>query len=120
MSYSVFKLTSAGSLNLTPIGNSPNMFCHGWVIYNTAAAARFVKLYWGAPGTFRGGGDMPTVGTDIPALTIGIPATTSAQINLPDGVGNLGYMFMATTVNAADTDATAVTAGDLILSIFYG
>lgn len=121
MQPSVFKITSAASVNLTqPLGTVPSADLYGYEIYNTNVAARFVKFYWGAPGTFSGGGDTPTVGTDVPKITIQVPATGKASSNYACPVGGPGTMFMAMTVNAADTDATAVGAGDLIASIFVG
>lgn len=112
MQPSVFKITFAASVNLTqPLGTVPSADLYGYEI---------VKFYWGAPGTFSGGGDTPTVGTDVPKITIQVPATGKASSNYACPVGGPGTMFMAMTVNAADTDATAVGAGDLIASIFVG
>lgn len=121
---SVFKLSSTNSTNLTMIGNSPNIDCYGWNIVNTNAAARFVKLYWGSPGKWSSSGETPTVGTDIPSITIEVPAlgttTGSTTAYFPGGLGNNGYMWMATTTTAPDNASTAVGAGDLLISIFFG
>ncbi|MDE2098339.1 MAG: hypothetical protein KGL39_13885 [Patescibacteria group bacterium] len=232
---SPFHLTAAASVNLTQLGNMAHAGLWGYSIVNTALSTRFVKFYWGPPGTFSGGGDTPTVGTDIPAITLAIPpvsglgtplaaptlssvaggslaaatyftkityvnntgetlaspesslavalanllvvsspsasanatgynvyvststgtetkqnsipisigtnwteptsglvagsalpSANTAEVasdvvqNMATGVAGQGNMFMATTVNAADTDATAVTAGDLIISLFIG
>ncbi len=118
MSARVFKLTSGASLNLTEVGQGPQKLT-GYEIYNTAAAARFVKLYWGVPGQFSSSGDKPTVGTDVPNITIQVGATAPARQSYSEGLQNSGNLFLATTVNAADTDATTVSAGDLIISLFY-
>lgn len=121
MAASIFKLTSSASTNLTSInGTTPNTDLYGYEIYNTNAAARFVKLYWGPPGSFSGGGDSPTVGTDKPAMTIQVGATAPARASFPTGIGGPGTMFMAMTTGAADTDNTAVGAGDLIASLMIG
>lgn len=114
----VFKLTSGASLNETQIGGT-GAALRGWYIYNTNAAARFVKFWWGAPGTFSSNGDKPVVGTDPPQLTIQIPATgkDTQALNVPTGNGK--NMFMATTTGAADTDNTAVGSGDLIISVYF-
>ena len=120
MSYPIFKLTSLNTTNLNQIGQNQNTDLYGWAIVNTNAAARYVKLYWGVPGKFSGGKDFPTVGTDIPTITIECtPAGTSIN-SFSKGIGNQGSLFMAMTTLPADTDATAVGAGDLIASIFYG
>lgn len=117
---SIYKQTAAGGLNLTKIGGYTGIKCYGYNIVNTAAAARFVKLYWGPPGNWSSAGNTPTVGTDIPLVTILIPATSTVSVPFQQPIGNNGEMFMATTVLAADTDTTVVTAGDLISSIFFG
>lgn len=121
---SVFKLSSANTTNLTQIGVSPNMKCYGYNIVNTNAAARFVKLYWGSPGKWSSSGETPTVGTDVPSITIEVPAlgttTGSAGAYWDAGVGNQGYMWMATTTTAPDNASTAVGSGDLLISLFYG
>ena len=119
MSSAIFKLTAAGSTNLTRIGGDNGAVITGFEIYNTAAAARFVKLYWGAPGTFSSNADAPTVGTDVPNVTIGIPTVSAARQSYYSAPRGRGLLYLATTVNAADTDTTAVTAGDLIISLFY-
>jgi len=117
---SVFKLNSAASTNLTQIGNNTGIDCYGYNIVNTNAAVRCVKLYWGSPGKWSNSGETPTVGTDVPSVTIQVPATSTVSVFWERGVGNQGYMWMATTTTAADNSSTAVGAGDLIISIFYG
>ncbi|MDE2105121.1 MAG: hypothetical protein KGL39_48280 [Patescibacteria group bacterium] len=120
MSCSIFKLTSAATTNLTAIGNMPNTDLYGYNIVNTVASARYVKFYWGVPGHFSSSNDNPTVGTDTPLLTVQVPAsgTATAQFNIP--IGNNGSLFMATTTTAPDNGSTAVGAGDLIISIYFG
>lgn len=117
---SVFKNTSLASTNLLQVGNMTGIKCYGYNITNTNAAARFVKLWWGAPGTFSSSGDNPTVGTDVPLITIQVPATSTISNYWDTGVGNEGYMYMATTTTAPDSGNTAVGAGDLITSLFIG
>lgn len=109
MSAFKFRQVSAASTNLAPIkGYAANL--KGALIINTNAAARYVKLYDST--------DAPTVGTTVPAITIQIPASSQLALTWPDGV-NFGHsMWMATTVNAVDSDSTAVGAGDLITQLF--
>lgn len=118
MAARITKFTAAGSTNLQPIAGTELSQVAGWNIINTAAAARFVKLYYGNRNTFSSNGDTPTVGTDVPRVTIQIPATSGVTASFPIPLAGPGTLFVATTVNAADTDATAVTAGDLIVSLF--
>ena len=78
---------------------------------NTGAGAAYVKLYNKATA--------PTVGTDTPAMIITVPA---AAAGVPGSVeitpGFNGYRFalglgLAITGGAADSDTTAVTAGQV-------
>lgn len=82
------------------------------LVSNTNAAKRYLKLYNKASA--------PTVGTDIPVLTIPIPADGIEQI---DG-GSNGIRFgtgiaWALTTGAADTDTGAVAAGEIKVAIAY-
>ena len=105
-----FRLNSAASTNLTKIQDmGANM--RGILAINTNAAARFLKFYDSV--------DPPTVGTTVPALTVQMPATAMTQLFPTDAVAWKNALWIATTVNAADSDATAVGAGDLLVSVFY-
>jgi hypothetical protein len=73
---------------------------------NTGATPAYVKLYNKATA--------PTVGTDVPEMVITVPAT--GQIELTPGFN--GYRFalglgIAITGAAADSDTTAVAAGQV-------
>lgn len=73
---------------------------------NTGATAAYVKLYNKATA--------PTVGTDVPEMVITVPAT--GQVELTPGFN--GYRFplglgIAITGAAADSDTTAVAAGQV-------
>lgn len=109
MSSMKFRQVSLATTNLAQVkGGIANL--KGALIINTNAAARFVKLYDST--------DAPVVGTAVPALTIEIPASGQLALTWSDGV-NFGHtMWMATTVNVADSDTTAVGAGDLITQLF--
>ncbi len=74
-------------------------------LFNTSASAIYVKFYDKATA--------PVVGTDTPVFTLQVPANGSLPI--PAGIGKpfvngIGYGI---TGAAADTDATAVAAGNL-------
>jgi hypothetical protein len=73
---------------------------------NTGASDAFVKLYNKATA--------PTVGTDVPAMVVRVPA--GGQVELTPGFN--GYRFalglgLAITGLAADADTTAVAAGQV-------
>lgn len=108
---SVARLIALGTTNATMVKANTGQI-YGWHIFNAAAAVRFVKLY--------NSKKTPVVGTDTPVVTLPFPAGAAANVWLasgldvfPEGIG------FATTVNAADSDTTAVTAGDLIINLWY-
>lgn len=72
---------------------------------NAAAAARFLKIYNKATA--------PTVGTDTPVMTFALVAGQAFDIDCYAHYFSAGISY-ALTVNAADTDTTALTAGDII------
>lgn len=105
-----FRVVSLNSTNATSqkVGNA-NLY--QIIVTNTNAAVRFVKFYDKA--------SVPTVGTDVPTMTLGF-ATGTTPINLekmPESF-TLGLAFAMTT-GAADSDAGVVAAGDLILHLRY-
>lgn len=109
MSSNVFRQISAASTNLAQVkGYSGNLA--GYSIINTNAAARYVKLYSSV--------DQPVVGTTVPKMTIQVPASGQITLALSDVVNFGATMWMATTVNIADSDSTAVGAGDLYTHLF--
>jgi hypothetical protein len=70
---------------------------------NSGDGVRYVKFYNKASA--------PVVGTDVPLITIGIPAVSSSSFTLPALVGidfSIGISF-AITLGAADGDATPLT-----------
>lgn len=82
------------------------------VASNTGAADRFIKLYNKASA--------PTVGTDIPILTLRIPTGDAREYSF----GALGIRFAsgiayAVTALAADSDTTAIGAGEVKLALSY-
>jgi hypothetical protein len=104
------KLNSAGSTNATSIKTTPGIV-YTWTLTDTAAYAVYVHFYNKASA--------PTVGTDVPAFTIGIPAGVSVN-----STNEIGYQFttgvaIAVTKGYGDTDAVATLAGDLVGVIGY-
>jgi hypothetical protein len=98
--------TTNGALVLT--GTSG---LHAFYATNTGAGAAFVKLYNKATA--------PTVGTDVPAMILPVPAAVGGVpgvATLP--IGHQGFRFalglgIAITGAVADTDTTAVAAGQV-------
>lgn len=121
MTASVHKFVTTGDTNLrlvNALADSPPKF-KGIIAVNTAAYAIFVKLYWFKP---TASAPAPTVGTTVPQLTILLPALATSgggvQFQDSDGsVGGDGQLWVAVTKLAADSDTTAVVAGDGIISL---
>lgn len=108
-----YKLTAAATTNLTSAVARPCKVTGGY-LRNRAAAEKWVKVYDKVTA--------PVVATDVPKLVIGLPA--GAYIGLGDIVGTYGYRFalglaLAITGAEADTDATAVAAGDVSVNFIY-
>lgn len=79
---------------------------------NTAAAIRYLKIYNKASA--------PTVGTDVPVLTIAIPAVGAVVLDYDYGYGFSAGISYALTTLAADADSTAVALGDIVgLNVLY-
>jgi len=99
--------------------NAVNVKATAGVVYsivalNLNAAVRFLKLY--------ASGSTPVVGTDTPAITLPIPASTTgaglviafnAGIEFANGIG------FAFTTGAADSDTGAVAANEIFLHLGY-
>ena len=98
-------VNSAANTNATLVkGSAGTLFNIG--ASNTGAAAAFIKLYNKATA--------PTVGTDVPVLTLVVPAGGNVDFDL----GPMGHRFatgigLAITNLAADTDTTAVAASQV-------
>lgn len=108
------KLVSAATTNATSLKASAGQI-YGIQVYNTNAAARYLKLYNKASA--------PTVGTDVPVKVITIPGNTAgAGSNV--SFGDLGVAFAtgiayALTTGAADSDTGAVALSEIIVNIDY-
>lgn len=103
--------SAAATVNLTNAKATPGRVYKVYAC-NTAASARFVKFYNAAA---------PTVGTTAVFFSRQLPATTCLGFD----VGDVGWYFSvaisyALTTGNADSDATALTAGDVTqLSVEY-
>lgn len=105
-----FRLVAAGTTNATSIKGASGSVA-SVLVANTAAAAKFVKLYSKATA--------PTVGTDTPTDVLQVPANSTILFNYTAGLPFVAGIALAITNLAPDADATAVTAGDVILSMVY-
>jgi hypothetical protein len=106
-----YHLSSAATTNATAVKASAGTV-YGITVSNANAAARYLKLYNKATA--------PTVGTDIPILTVPIPATGLASVNF----GALGHRLstgigIALTTGMAYTDATAVALNEIEVTMAY-
>ncbi|MFO0449399.1 MAG: hypothetical protein ACK52I_12210 [Pseudomonadota bacterium] len=102
-------VVAAGSTNATNIKTTAGKV-FGWFFANTTASWRFVKLH-NVAGT-------PTAGAAV-ARTIGIPPNGVASFFSEGGITfSTGIGFTIVT-GAADADATAVTANDVVGDIFF-
>jgi hypothetical protein len=103
--------SSAASTNATSVKTSVGTLLTV-TAYNFNASARYLKIYSKASA--------PTVGTDVPVLTIKLPPGETTTPNLGTyGVRIATGIAYAITANPADSDATAVAAGDVKLTLTY-
>lgn len=106
-----YNLNSAATTNAVSVKASAGVV-YGIAVSNQNAAVRVLKLYDKASA--------PTVGTDIPVLTVPVPASSVLSLNL----GTIGLRFatgiaIATTTGIVDSDTTAVAVGDLHINLSY-
>lgn len=106
---SVYQLVAAGSTNAVAVKASAGRLL-GWTLGNTSAAWRYVKLHNQAT--------LPTAGTGVVA-TIAIPPGGQVSLNLEGGIAFSTGIGITTVTGSATTDATAVTAGDLVGNLFF-
>jgi hypothetical protein len=104
-------INSAASTNAAFIKNSAGTVYNVFAS-NTNAAVRFVKFYNKASA--------PTVGTDVPVITIPIQPNAAVHADM----GTLGHRFstgiaIAITAGAADSDTGAVAANEIKVLTSY-
>lgn len=105
------RLVSAATTNATSVKTAAGALASLYAL-NTNAAVRYLKIYDKASA--------PTVGTDAPVLTMALPASSGTPLNLGDnGLALANGLAFALTANATDADATAIGAGDVILTLLY-
>lgn len=104
-------INSAASTNAAFIKNAAGTV-YAIIASNTNTSTRYVKFYNKASA--------PTVGTDIPVLTIAVPTNGT----IPVDFGSLGHRFatgiaIAITTGAADSDTGAVAANEIKVLTSY-
>jgi len=82
----------------------------GWHFANTTAAWRYVKLHNSTTA--------PTAGAGV-VRTIGIPPNDTASFFSEGGITFATGIGLTMVTGAADADATAVTANDIVGELFY-
>lgn len=84
---------------------------YGWYIFNAAAATRYVKLY--------NASSAPTVGSDTPVMTFGVPAGAGANVEFNNGIAFGTGIGIGCVTGVADNNTTAPTANDVVVNVFY-
>jgi hypothetical protein len=107
---SVSRLIALATTNATVVKASAGRVLQVSV-NNTNAAARYLKLYNKATA--------PTVGTDVPVLTIPLAATSANHISYPGGVKFATGIGFALTTGIADADTAAVSANEHVVNVIY-
>src|SRR5262249_16757915 len=83
----------------------------GFTIANSAAAARFVRLYDQTSSA--------TVGSDAPKRVVQIGAGTTLSVDFARGKQFINGLWMSVTTLAADSDTTAPAAGDVLATVDF-
>lgn len=102
----------AATTNSTLVSSVP-VDVYAIIATNTTASVKFLKLYNRATA--------PTVGVAFPIMTIALqPNNVPTVINIPGGMYfNVGLAYALTGL-AAQSDATALAAGDVVgLNLIY-
>ena len=86
---------------------------HGWYLHNNSTAVRYVKLWDSAVAID------PSAGGVAPVLTIALPKGQAANAPMPDGIEFVNGIQLSVTQLPAANDETAMTAGDVIVNLFY-
>lgn len=85
---------------------------YGYHFINSHATdARFVKFYNKATAA--------AVGTDVPVLTIRVPAVGSVSFSTDQGLAFATGISVGATTAVADADTGAPSANDVVVGIFY-
>jgi hypothetical protein len=103
-------LVSAASTNATVVKASAGAV-YAIFASNANAAWRYLKIYNKATA--------PTVGTDTPVITIGIPPNDTVSHTLPGGHTNTAGIGIALTTESTTAGTTAVAANEIVVNVAY-
>jgi hypothetical protein len=108
---SVFKRISTADTNAAIIKSSAGRV-YSIFASNNSLSWRYLKIYSKASS--------PTVGTDVPVAVYGIPPGSSIAPNYADiGLYVATGMAISITAGIADSDATAIAANEVAVTITY-
>jgi hypothetical protein len=108
---SVYSVISSGAANqdAAAIKASAGQV-YGYSLFNTTASARYVKLYNLASGA---------TSASTPAMRIYLPPTGGANVDITKGVAFGTGISIRITTGAADSDAGACSANDVLANVFW-
>lgn len=109
-----FRLISAASTNATSVKASAGTITTITAVSMNETTVSYLKIYDKATA--------PTVGTDVPVLTIAVPTHLQGAgivIPIPNGVTFSNGIAIAVTGGVADSDTTAVGADEVVINLTY-
>lgn len=83
----------------------------GYVCENRTAGAKFLKFYDKATA--------PTVGTDVPAISVTLPANSTVFFSLEVGIAFVNGIGHGLTGAVGDADVTVTAVNDVAVSYFW-
>lgn len=111
---SLSRTLSAATTNATSVKASAGQL-YGFILTNTNAAVRYVKLYNKASA--------PTVGTDTPVMTLAVPGNAAGAgmiaAEFTSGIAFGTGIAFAITTGVTDADVGAVAANEIIVHLMY-
>lgn len=108
-----FKRIATASTNAAVVKSSAGNL-YTIIAIGFTSTVRYLKLYDKAT--------TPTVGTDVPVMTIPVPANIQAAgvvIPVSVGIDFSNGISMAITSGSADNDTGVVVAGDVVVNLVY-
>jgi len=106
----IYKKVSAASDNAAVVKATAGQI-YTIIANNVNAAVRYLKLYNLA--------EAPTVGTDVPVMTLAIPAASVQRFDFPLGIAFDTGIAIATTTEATDAGTTGISANETVINIAY-
>lgn len=104
------KIIAQAGVNNTLVFPGPAVFT-GLEGHNAAVTSLCIHLYDKV--------GVPVAGTDVPVMTIRVPAGGRVEIGRSNGAGFASGLGYSITTGFADNDAVAVAAGDFVGSLTY-